>query len=225
MGEEIPLYQTYDLENVYLVEPIKSCEKIIQEKVKELGNFTSFNIALGSNDSISKLYVADGEDSGSSSLLAPRESEITFSNLEEITVKKFTSLGLENIDMVVIDTQGYELEVLKGFESYINAIPCFIIEFANYEGYLKQPVYKDLNLFMRKKGFVPIAQIKRINKPFPNINGGSFGDALYVDKKLLRNLEIIFFTIKYYLINLIIYDAFIYSKKRLKKRLKRYIGR
>ena len=78
---------------------------------------------------------------------------------------------------------------------------------------------------MRKKGFVPIAQIKRINKPFPTINGGSFGDALYVDKKLLRKSEIIFFTIKYYLINLIIYDAFIFFKKRLKKRLKRYIGR
>ena len=123
-----------------------------------------------SNDSNSKLYVADGEDSGSSSLLAPRESEITFSTSQEITVKKFTSLGLKNIDMVVIDTQGYELEVLKGFESYINTIPCFIIEFANYEGYLKQQVYKDLNFFMRKKGFVPIAQIKRINKPFPTIN-------------------------------------------------------
>ena len=225
MGEEIPLYQSYELEKVYLIEPIMSCEKIIQNKIQSLDNFTSFNIALGSSDSRSNLYIADGEDSGSSSLLAPRESEITFSNSEEITVKKFTSLRIENIDMVVIDTQGYELEVLKGFESKINEIPCFIVEFANYEGYLKQPVYKDLNIFMKDKGFVPVAQIKRINKPFPDIHGGSFGDALYIHRKLLKISEVIYFSSKHYLVNLIIFDVYIYSKKKLKKLIKSYLNR
>ena len=91
-----------------------------------------------------------------------------------------------------------------------------IVEFANYEGYKMQPKYKDLNRFMKSKGFVVIDQIKRINQPIPTINAGSFGDALYVNKNLLNVGQIFFGNLNYYYRNNIIYDLLLFYKKKLK---------
>ena len=175
-GQEMYYYDQYNFEKIYFVEPIKECADIIEDKIKFNPRYEVFNCALGSEDKIEKFYVADGFDSGSSSLLAPRKSDITFSKTIDVEVKKFTSLNIENIDSAVIDTQGYEIEVLKGFNEKIYDLNIAIVEFANYEGYINQPKYKKLNKFMKEKGFVPIDQVKRINKPFPTTRGGSFGD-------------------------------------------------
>ena len=200
-GQEMYYYDQYNFEKIYFVEPIKECADLIEDKIE-------------------KFYVADGYDSGSSSLLAPRESDITFSKIIDIEVKQFTSLGLENIDTAVIDTQGYEIEVLKGFNEKIYDLNIAIVEFANYEGYINQPTYKKLNKFMKKKGFVPIDQVKRINKPIPTKKGGSFGDVLFLNSKLLNKKNIYFYRLKNYIINLIIFDLFVFAKKILKRYIK-----
>ncbi len=219
-GQEIYYYEQYDFEKIYFVEPIKECVDVIKNKIKLKPRYQVFNCALGSEDKLEKFHVADGHDSGSSSLLAPRESDITFSKTIDVEVKKFTSLGLENIDTAVIDTQGYEIEVLKGFNKKIYDLNIAIVEFANYEGYINQPKYKKLNKFMKEKGFVPVDQVKRINKPFPTKRGGSFGDVLFVNSKLISKKDIYLFRLKNYVINLIIYDLVIFTKKILKRYLK-----
>ena len=219
-GQEIYYYEQYDFEKIYFVEPIKECVDVIKNKIKLKPRYQVFNCALGSEDKLEKFHVADGHDSGSSSLLPPRKSDITFSKTIDVEVKQFTSLGLENIDTAVIDTQGYEIEVLKGFNKKIYDLNIAIVEFANYEGYINQPKYKKLNKFMKEKGFVPVDQVKRINKPFPTTRGGSFGDVLFVNSKLIDKKDIYFFRLKNYLINLTIYDLIIFTKKVLKRYIK-----
>ena len=46
-------------------------------------------------------------------------------------VKKFSSLNIDTVDIAVIDTQGYEVEVVEGFEEKIFDLSFLIIEFAN----------------------------------------------------------------------------------------------
>ncbi len=219
-GEEINLYETYEFEKIYLVEPIKECADLIEKKIRNNPRFELFNCAMGSENKFLKFFVADGEDSGSSSLLAPRKSDILFSQIVEVEVKTFSSLNIKNIDAAVIDTQGYEIEVLKGFEDDLQKLNIAIVEFANYEGYINQPTYKTLNKFMRSQRFVPVDQIKRINKPIPSKMGGSFGDILYVRKDLLRGHEIIFYIAKNYITNHLLFDIYVYSKKTFKKYIK-----
>jgi hypothetical protein len=125
-------------------------------------------------------------------------------------------LGIDEVDAAVIDTQGFEIEVLKGFEDKLASLKFAIVEFANYEGYKKQPKYKDLNRFMKSKGFVVVDQIKRINQPIPTINAGSYGDALYVNKNLLNMRQIFLGNFNYYYRNNIIYDLLLFYKKKLK---------
>lgn len=222
-GQEVWLYQQYNFNKVFLVEPILECVEIIKQKIKNLNNYTVFNYALGADNGTANLYIADGVDEGSSSLLTPRESSITFSREREVELRTFQSLNLENIDTVVIDTQGYEVEVLRGFGEKIHDLNFAIVEFANYEGYLKQPTYKELNIFMRKKGFIVVDQIKRINSPFPTVNSGSYGDALFVNEKYLSPFQRFRFNLKYIFINNMATDFFIFAKKITKKFLKKLL--
>ena len=73
---------------------------------------------------------------------------------------------------------------------------------------------------LKKKGFVPIDQVKRINKPIPTKKGGSFGDVLFLNSKLLNKKNIYFYRLKNYIINLIIFDLFVFTKKILKRYIK-----
>lgn len=220
-GQELSIYNNYNLQNIYLVEPLPKCVEILKEKIFGNPKIILLDFALGSKNEFMKIFIADGNDSSSSSLLEPRKSKISFSKTEEIEVKKFSSLGLDNIDIAVIDTQGFEIEVLKGFEEYIYKLNFAIVEFSNYEGYINQPVYKELNKFMMSKGFFVIDQIKNIIKPFPTVEGGSFGDALYVNKQLLNRKQIIYGLFKYFIRNNLIYDYYHYSKQKIKLNLKK----
>ena len=77
---------------------------------------------------------------------------------------------------------------------------------------------------MKEKGFVPIDQVKRINKPFPTTRGGSFGDVLFVNSKLIDKKDIYLFRLKNYFINLIIFDLIVFTKKILKKNIKKILN-
>ena len=86
-------------------------------------------------------------------------------------MKKFSSLDLPKLDLAIIDTQGYELEVLKGFEEEINNFKFLIVEFSNYEGYIGQVTYNQLNKFLNSSNFYMISQIKNVKKVLKNKNG------------------------------------------------------
>jgi FkbM family methyltransferase len=223
-GQEVSLYQQYNFDKVFLVEPILECVEIIKQKIKNLDNYEVFNYALGAKYGNANLYIADGIDEPSSSLLTPRESSITFSREREVELRTFQSLNLGAIDSVVIDTQGYEVEVLKGFGDKIYDLNFAIIEFANYEGYVKQPTYKELNIFMKKRGFIVVDQIKRINSPFPTVNSGSYGDALFVNTKYLTLIQQFRFNIKFLFLNNVATDFLIFTKNNLKRNLKKLLG-
>jgi FkbM family methyltransferase len=219
-GEEIPFYDSLNLDKVYLVEPIHEFHSILKSKTNSLSNFELLPIALGRKNSFQKFYQAKNEDSGSSSLLQPRPSDIDFHDSKNVEVKKFSTLNLDTIDMAVIDTQGYEIEVIEGFEEKVLDFKFLIIEFANYEGYLNQPTYRELNKIMNKKNFYMVYQIKRINKIIPNSNGGSYGDALYINTKYLSFFKTLFFKVKFNLLNNFLYDSFIFIYKNFKKKIK-----
>jgi len=219
-GEEISFYESLNLDKVYLIEPIHEFQSIIKSKIENLSNFVLFTFALGRKNSFQKFYQAKNENSGSSSLLKPRDSDIDFHDSKIIEVRKFSSLNLDIIDIAVIDTQGYEVEVIEGFEEKIVDFKFLIIEFANYEGYLNQPTYRELNKIMNKKNFFMVYQIKRINKIFPSSYGGSYGDALYVSADYLNFLKKLFFIIKFNFLNNVIYDGLIFMFKNFKKIIK-----
>lgn len=212
IGQEVGFYKSLNLKKVIYFEPVKEFADEIKNKTINLPNFVVHNCALGNQNQSKLIHIADkgkNDNSGSTSLLEPRKSDITFSTTLLVSVKKYSTFNYLDIDLAVLDTQGYELEVLKGFESKITTFKFLIIEFSNFEGYINQSVYKDLNKFLVSKNFSFITQRKKVLKIFPNTTSGSYGDALYINNSLLSDIQIFKSNVLYIVSNNLISDLFI----------------
>jgi FkbM family methyltransferase len=228
-GEEIEFYSSYDLSKVIYFEPIKAFYQEIYNQIdsKNLNNFQVFNLALGSENKKEEIYVADGNSSGSSSLLEPRPSDISFSQKELIEIRTYDSMDIMNIDLAVLDTQGYELEVLKGMNEKLSQFKYLIVEFSVFEGYLKQVVFTDLDAYLGIHSFTRIKTIRKLNHK--KYNDSNYGDAIYINNEDISNLKKVIYNIKTRFIDsrlfiqLLIISDFSFHVKKLKEFIKKLI--
>jgi FkbM family methyltransferase len=82
-------------------------------------------------------------------------------------VKPLDELGLVDVDLIVLDTEGYELPVLKGAtETIKRCSPVLVVEFhvkkrlAYQFGYM----YKDLHKYLTQLGYVYEGQVSRVDR-------------------------------------------------------------
>jgi len=143
-GQEVPIFEKY-CQNVILVEPL-------QEPLLHLYNllhlknlqYIVIESALGIEDEEKDFYLASNGES--SSLLKPNKHlvfypTITFNDTMKVKVQRFDTLveklkiDMNDYNVVVTDTQGCDLDVLKGFGNLINNIDLIISEYINTELY------------------------------------------------------------------------------------------
>ena len=158
------------------------------------------NYALYDKSCDLNYYIA--RESGKSSILRPNkkflsvyENEERFHILKEehipsARVKSLDIIAEEfnivDVDFIKLDTQGSELYILRGGEKYI--LPAAFgaqIEVEFSEMYERQPLFRDVDEFMEKRGF-SLIDLRRAywkRKDFNNYRGKGqliFGDALYL---------------------------------------------
>lgn len=91
---------------------------------------------------------------------------------------------VENIDLLKIDTQGYELEVLRGLEDYLSNVSIIISELMLYDLYEKSLSFYDLEKILHKFGF-KLYDISHISKN--PLNGRTdWVDVVYVNEKIRK---------------------------------------
>jgi FkbM family methyltransferase len=94
--------------------------------------------------------------------------------------------NIENIDLLKIDTQGYELEVLKGMENYLSNVNIIISELMLYDLYEKSLSFYDLEKILHKFGF-KLFDISHISKN--PLNGRTdWVDVVYVNENIRKKL-------------------------------------
>lgn len=142
-----------DQENihVYMFEPTPQLCKIIEEKYKTLKNWTLIQKAVSNFDGKTTFNVAGHYDWGCSSLYNFRNDvnitwpndrkDFHFTEKIEVEVISLNSFLLNNpqiqyIDYLHVDTQGSDLNVLKGCSKYLN-----YIKRGNIEAALEAPLY------------------------------------------------------------------------------------
>ena len=105
-------------------------------------------------------------------------------------------MEIEDIDLLNIDTQGYEMEVLKGSIKLLNqGIKYIILEVNKKELYKGCPLVKDIDNFLNKYGFV------RTDTHYW-MDSYSWGDAFYIKKELIGYKRQVFSAIKNKLYNI-----------------------
>ena len=149
--------------------------------LKEYNNIIFNGYGLGDKCEEKKFYVFAPNNTinkikiGASSFYKRRDSNNFIETVNKIKIstlkKEIEKYNIETIDILSMDVQGYELNILKGAEEYINKIKYVIMEQPKpmYEkinnsnkhclqihDYESAPIYEEIEKFMKENNFVEV---------------------------------------------------------------------
>jgi FkbM family methyltransferase len=136
-GQEVPLFKTLT-KNIILVEPIP---RLAEQLKTNHPTCLVVECAAGSLNTKSTLHIASNNGE-SSSILTPADHKlyypgVIFNQTIEVNIKRFDEIiyehkiDMQNFNTLITDTQGYDLEAIKGFGQYITNIELIICEYIN----------------------------------------------------------------------------------------------
>ena len=151
---------------IHSVEPIKKTFQLLQQNTKGL-NVTTHNLALGAKNETIEISIDESNTNNSINSLVSGNNEITSGQtftekIQVVATADFcNSLGITHVDYLKIDTEGYDLEVIKGAASMLsnNAISfveaevsmnptnTFHVSFEKVKAYMEQENYFIFGLY------------------------------------------------------------------------------
>jgi FkbM family methyltransferase len=175
---------------IYTFEPVPVLFSRLQERVKSFPNVHAYELALGDFCGKSTFYISKckGKNSGSSSLLPPKEHtkkipQVKFNETIEVDVLSLDAWAernrVQHIDFLWLDMQGYELNMLKASELAKKAKAIYIeVEFIDL--YAGQYLYSDIEQWMTENGFeLTAADFEFDSQGKTHVD---FGNALFIKK-------------------------------------------
>ena len=175
-----------------LVEPLPELARALTEK-EFSPRQRVFQCALGRTQSKEYMNVLSNLSSSSILQVTP-EAPIVFNTKMdrvckiEVQVRTlddiFEECGLEVLDLLKIDVQGYEMEVFAGGNNTIKRTRLVVCEVSFFEHYHGQPLFKDIYSHLQTQGFEirrvfgyvydPYGMLIQCDVVFINKNMGSF---------------------------------------------------
>ena len=195
----VKLSKLFNIKNALSFEPNPKIFKILNKKTNDLQNkniLKTFNLGIGENNKTEILNV--NIDSSSSSINKLNEESnyfirkyrvLNFFKSKNITkpvqirVEKLSDIlnkyEVHKIDLLKIDTEGYELSVLKGAINNLKDIKVIYFEHHFDDMIIKKYKLSDIHSFLIKNNFKKYFKIKMgFRKSF---------EYIYYNKNLLKN--------------------------------------
>tara|TARA_R110000868_G_scaffold386689_1_gene655050 strand:- start:263 stop:3136 length:2874 start_codon:yes stop_codon:yes gene_type:complete len=178
-GNVISDYQKYNVNDIVLFEPLSNNFSILTENIsKTNSNIVAHKVALGNVNKKVVMNVSDNEGQ-SSSVLNPKvhltaHPEVSFIGTEEVEMKKLDDYNYKDYNMMVIDVQGYELEVFKGGVKTLENIDYIFCEVNRDEVYEGNAKIEEVDEFLLEQGFERV----EVEWYYSQV----FGDAFYMKK-------------------------------------------
>ena len=151
---------------------IKECKKNL-EKYK---NIIFCNQALGSRIEEKPFYSYVDNNDGASSFLFRIDGDSTMIKTGILKINTLNNFMLkhkiDNIDLLLLDTQGSELDIIKGLEEHINNIKYIIAEIpkqipnwhylpeGTHSKYIHAPAYEEIVDYLEQNGFKIVEKIQ-----------------------------------------------------------------
>lgn len=110
--------------------------------------------------------------------------------IETTTLDEFCKTeGLTDIDFLQIDVQGADLDVLKGATEILPSVMAIQIEVEFSELYQNQPLFHDIDLFLRRQGFIlfDLSTTRCKRSKYPRISRMHPGQLLWGEAYYLRD--------------------------------------
>ncbi len=224
-GQELEIIEEHINGNIFLFEPNESAIKVLKAKVGMNSNIKIFPYALGSENTLNEMFYSNENDGQSSSLLKPDlhinvQPQIEFKEKIKVSVKRFEDLNIDNADFLIMDVQGFELEVLKGFGKKLKDVQFIYTEVNRDYLYENNVLIGELDAFLKSKNFLRVWTIwRRADMPW--------GDAFYIKVERIGKYKSKLLQIKNKLFTnkVIFFFYYIFDPRLIKKRVKKIIGR
>lgn len=181
-AEEYEVYKEIGISDIdmFWFEPHPETFKVL---VQKSGNSNRFQVALGDYNGISEMFCETVNNGQSSSLLEPKDHlkefpDIIFDKKTTVAVKKLDDFDefFGNANMLNIDTQGFELQVLRGGKKVLNQIDYAYLEVNRTEVYKGCGLVHEIDAFLSEYGF------RRVETQWAGEYSG-WGDAFYLKIK------------------------------------------
>jgi FkbM family methyltransferase len=178
----------YDAPEIHAFEPIPALARDLQYKYATTEGVIIHDKALGSRDGATPFHVV--ENLVSSSVLEPGPCAMTYHGTR-LQVRNTIWVGGVRLDEVLdgrsihilkLDLQGYELEALKGCERLLDSIKVIATEVEFIPLYNGQPLFADIDLFLRNRGFRLLNLYDLYTHPDGQLTAA---DAVYLNTRLL----------------------------------------
>lgn len=178
-GTEYNIYKQSNIENCIFFEPLIKNFKVLKEHVGD--KVQCYNLALGNKICDIEMYVENSNQSRSCSVLRPKHHlnqypSIHFNEREMVKMNRLDDIDFvkSNYNIIVIDVQGYELEVFKGASKFLNNVDLIISEINIEEMYENCVLVNDLNNYLLTYNF------ELVEKHCPH---NTWGDGIYIKKQ------------------------------------------
>lgn len=184
-GQEYADYARAGVREVVFIEPCQKAFETLQATLGQTPGVTLIQSACGSEFSIATMNVEQANQGMSNSLLKPAKHlqqypSIQFFETEEVEVHPLDELMGHisgDYNTLVMDVQGYELEVLKGAIKTLEGIAYIYTEVNRDEVYEGCAKVHQLDSFLSDRGFT------RVETSWA---GGTWGDAWYIRQQTLN---------------------------------------
>lgn len=171
-------------EKFVYVEPCKKAFQVLLDLHHGNKNIKLFNVAAGAKSFETEMYIETANQGQSNSILKPKDHliqhpSIIFNSKEEISVSTLDSLDFNYSDynFLMSDTQGYDLEVLKGATNFLQSVDYVYTEVNSTSIYENCALVGEIDEFLWKFGFESIEEHWV----------GGWGDKFYAKKELLKH--------------------------------------
>ena len=178
---------------VYSFEPISNTFKQLQENTAAYKNVSGYKIALGDKNETIQVKVFTGKASVLNSLNTSAMNSNEGAVMEDVTVETLDHFIAKNnigaIDLLKIDTEGYELNVLRGAAETLksNKVKLIYAEVGFTKVNKRNTYFASLVEFMEEAGytFYGLYEISHVQLP----KRTHYGNALFVNNGLLGSLK------------------------------------
>jgi len=168
-GYEVQWYKALGINNIICFEPLKSAFDIFKDKYPDV---KIYNVALGDKNETRKLNIATGDGCGST-LLKSKTGEkyvgavkVKVATYDDFIEKEKIDISL--FDALVIDVQGFEMQVLLGMGKYINNFNRINIEVSKTPQYEGEASGEEILKYLQARGFRALNEVPK--KPHLHIH-------------------------------------------------------
>jgi FkbM family methyltransferase len=175
----------YRLPVVHTFEAIPDLVETLKQKYAKCRNVTVYGVAIGAETKTVSFNIVN--NLVSSSVLKPSalNRKIHGEKMDVCRVVEVKQIRLEDvmkddqeIDLLKLDLQGYELEALKGCGRLLEHIKIITVEIEFASLYEDQPLFGDIDVFLRSNGFRLFNLYELYTQPDGQLTAG---DAVYLN--------------------------------------------